>query len=115
MGHVLEALHSHKHYFTERWVYDHHLAFVGNFVQNLYDNDVLEGVIKIFEQYSSFEEMCIDSVIQILLAGHEEKDRVCKKVLEKREKRIYSERQLPSLFVTDLIRNLSDAKLMVSS
>jgi hypothetical protein len=76
MDHVLEALHSHKHYFTERWVYDHFLAFIGNFVQNLYDNDVLEGVEKTFEQYSSSEEMCIDSVIQKLLAGHEEKDRV---------------------------------------
>ena len=59
--------------------------------------------------------MYIDSVIQKLLSGHEEKDHVCKKVLEKWEKHIYSERHLPSLFVTDLIRTLSDAKLMVSS
>jgi hypothetical protein len=57
--------------------------------------------------------MCIDSAIQKLFHAMRKKTIYIHKSFGKaREKRIYSERHLPSLFVMDLIRTLSDAKLM---
>ncbi len=53
--------------------------FFGSFMQTFnYYNP--ESVELIFENFSSFEEMCIDSVIQRILAVHVEKECICKKV-----------------------------------
>jgi hypothetical protein len=114
MDNVLEALiHSHKNHFTERWVYDHLLSFIGSFMQSFIDN-IPERVESIFEHFSSFEEMCIHSVIQKLLEGNAEKEYICNKVLEKQLKNLYGERHLPSLFVNDLLRSITDAKIMAT-
>jgi hypothetical protein len=113
VDHVLESLHSHKHYFTETWVYDHLLAFIGSFMQNFnYYNP--ESVGLIFEKFSSFVEMCMDSVIQRILAVHAEKECICKKALRKRKKHLNSEMHLPMLFLTDLVWSITDAKNMAT-
>jgi hypothetical protein len=62
------------------------------------------------DQFSSFEEMCVHAVLLKLLEDNAEKENICNKVLEKRWKRLYNERHLPSLFVNDLIRSISDAR-----
>jgi hypothetical protein len=54
-------------------------------------NNIPERRVEItFEHLSSFEEMCIHSVIQKLLEGNFEKENICNKVLEKWLKRLYN-------------------------
>jgi hypothetical protein len=127
MDNVLEALHSHKHYFTERWIYDNLLSFIGRLMQNFTSNerpmqtstfitDIQERRFEAtLDQFSSFEEMCVHAVLLKLLEDNAEKENICNKVLEKRWKRLYNERHLPSLFVNDLIRSISDARIMMTA
>ncbi len=125
MDNVLEALHSHKNYFTERWVYDNLPTFIGCFMQNFTNERPMQTVINdiherrfeatSLEQFSSFEEMCIHVVLLKLLEDNAEKENICNKVLEKRWKRLYNERHLPSLCVNDLIRSISDARIMMTA
>jgi hypothetical protein len=123
MDNVLEALHSHKNYFTERWVYDNLLTFIGRFMQNFTNERPMQRPMQTvitdiperrfegtLDQFSSFEEMCVHAVLLKLLEDNAEKENICNKVLEKRWKRLYNERHLPSLFVNDLIRSISDAR-----
>jgi hypothetical protein len=107
MGNILESLYSHKNYFTERWVYDDLLNFVGSYVIKKDSDDH-------FSPFGSFEQLCIYSIIQKEIDCHKDKEKICQKVFEKREKRLHSGRHLPSLFVNDLIRSLTDAKLIAS-
>jgi hypothetical protein len=74
-------------------------------------NDIQERRFEAtLDQFSSFEEMCIHGVLLKLLEDNAEKESICSKVLEKRWKHLYNERHLPSLFVYDLIRSISDAR-----
>ncbi len=66
-------------------MYDHLLCFIGSFMQSFIDN-IPERVESIFEHFSSFEGMYIHAVIQKVLAGNEEKEYICNKVLDKWEK-----------------------------
>ncbi len=126
MNNVLEALHLHKHYFTERWVYDNLLSFIGHLMQNFsnerpmqtstFITDIQERRFEAtLDQFSSFEEMCVHAVLLKLLEDNAEKENICNKVLEKQWKRLYNEWHLPSLFVNDLIRSISDAKIMMTA
>jgi hypothetical protein len=125
MDNVLEAFHSHKSHFTERWVYDNLLTFIGCFMQNFTNERPMQTVIydiherrfeaTSLEQFSSFEEMCIHAVLLKLLEDNAEKENICNKVLEKWWKRLYNERHLPSLFVNDLIKSISDARIMMTT
>jgi hypothetical protein len=112
MDNVLESLYKNKRcYYTQSWVVFYLLDFVARYMY-LHDRPCSD------DPFSTFEEICICLAVskQIELLDptiiESECIKICGKVLEKRDKRVCTEKHLPSPFVTDVTRTLTDAKAL---
>ncbi len=112
MDNILESLcKAERCYYMQSWVIYYLLDFVARYIY-------LHGRSSYRGPFTSFEELCICLAVsrQIELLDlsiiDSECIQICRKALEKRDKRACSEKHLCPPFVIDITRTLSDAKTL---